>query len=276
MNISTFETFLAVVSTGALNKAAQLLNVTQSTVTTRLDVLEDNLGQKLLVRSRRGATLTRAGFEFQRHAELMVQAWQQARKAVGLPRGFSGLFSFACHEEFWDTTGSNWFNAVKQAHPSLAVEAWPGIMSDIQRWLASGLVDAALVPEPIAGAGLTSTVFSRERLVQVSTVRRAAQVWDPKYIYVDLGSSIRRQHSETWSSDETAHMTFGSSRWALNYLLDEGGAAYLPWPLVKAHVAAGRLHLVGGAPEFSRTLHFIHREVSWLQHPWLKRPILAV
>ena len=53
MNIATLQTFLAVVQTGHLNKAAAQLHVTQSTVTTRLDVLEQTLGQKLLVRSRR-------------------------------------------------------------------------------------------------------------------------------------------------------------------------------------------------------------------------------
>ena len=46
-------------------------------------------GQTLLLRSRRGAQLTKAGFAFQRHAELMVQSWEQGRKAVGLPKGFT-------------------------------------------------------------------------------------------------------------------------------------------------------------------------------------------
>ena len=105
MNIVTLETFLAVVQVGNLNKAAEQLNVTQSTVTTRLDVLEEALGQKLLVRSRRGAELTKAGFVFLRHAELVAQAWEQARKAVGLPRGFSGMFSFACHFDLWEGFG---------------------------------------------------------------------------------------------------------------------------------------------------------------------------
>ena len=70
MNIAALQTFLAVVQIGNLNKAAEQLNVTQSTVTTRLDTLEETLGQRLLVRSRRGAELTKAGFVFLRHAEV--------------------------------------------------------------------------------------------------------------------------------------------------------------------------------------------------------------
>jgi len=50
MNLVTLKTFLAVVQTGNLNKAADLLNVTQSTVTARLDALDTELGQSLLLR----------------------------------------------------------------------------------------------------------------------------------------------------------------------------------------------------------------------------------
>lgn len=273
MNIAALQTFLAVVQTGNLNKAAEQLNVTQSTVTTRLDTLEDTLGQKLLVRSRRGAELTKAGFAFQRHAELMTQAWDQARKAVGLPRGFSGMFSFACHPDLWDGAGSSWLERVREERPDLALEAWSGDLSDISRWLSSGLVDLALVPEPVGGAGLASHEVGRDRLVQVSTVPRSAMAWDPDYVYVDLGSEFRRQHSVAWPGDETAHMTFGSSRWALDYLLDRGGSAYLPWRLSERWVRGGRLHPVDGAPEFTRALHMTWRDASLAAHPWMDEAV---
>ncbi len=270
MNIVTLETFLAVVQVGNLNKAAEQLNVTQSTVTTRLDVLEETLGQKLLVRSRRGAELTKAGFVFLRHAELVAQAWEQARKAVGLPRGFSGMFSFACHFDLWEGAGSDWLDNVRKIQPDLALESWSGELGDIKRWLQSGLVDAALAPEPLIGAGLASQEAAQDRLVQVSTVRRVVQTWDPAYIYVDLGSDFRRQHSLAWPSNETAHMTFGSSRWALDYLLATGGSAYLPWRLSEPLVREGRLHPVDGSPEFSRALYLTWREASLVSHPWIK------
>lgn len=269
MNLAALRTFLAVVEAGNLNKAAEHLNVTQSTVTARLDALEETLGQPLLVRSRRGAQLTRAGFAFQRHAELMVQAWEQARKAVGLPRGFSGLFSFASHPDLWESAGAAWLERARRAQPELAFEAWPGTLREIELWLSSGLTDAALTTEPIAGPGVASREITRERLVQVASVARRVQRWDPAYIYVDLGPEFRRQHSLAWPVDETAYMTFGASRWALDFLLSRGGSAYLPWGLAGPQVAAGRLHPVEGAPEFSRPVHLVWREASLQAHPWI-------
>lgn len=270
MNFAALQTFLAVVALGNLNKAAERLNVTQSTVTARLDALEDTLGQRLLVRSRRGAALTKAGFAFQRHAELAVQAWAQARKAVGLPRGFSGLLSFACHGDLWDGAGAAWLEAVRRHQPDLALEAWPGNLQEIKGWLASGLVDIALVSEAVTGPDIRSREVVRERLVQVATRPRAVQAWDPAYIYVDLGPEFRRRHSLAWPVDNTAHMTFGDSRWALDYLLEKGGSAYLPWRLSREFVRDGRLHPVAGAPEFSRVLYLAWREASRVTHPWIE------
>ncbi len=272
MNLAALQTFLAVVQCGNLNKAADRLNVTQSTVTARLDTLEAALGQRLLVRARRGAQLTKAGFAFQRHAELMVQTWDQARKVIGLPKGFAGLLGFACHGDLWEGAGALWLEAVRARHPELALEAWPGEMREIQDWLSSGLVDAALLPEPLVGPGLRTREAGRERLVQVASRPRAVQSWDPAYVYVDLGPEFRRQHSLTWPGDETAHMTFGSSRWALDYLLERGGSAYLPWRLAAPWVAKGSLHPVAGAPEFTRPLHLAWREASLGRYPWLADP----
>ena len=267
MNVDALRTFLAVIQLGNLNKAAEHLNVTQSTVTARLDTLEQTLGQKLLVRSRRGAELTKAGFAFQRHAELMVQSWTQALKAVGLPKGYSGILSFACHFDLWDGAGSAWMERIRQDHPDLALEAWPGDLSDIRRWLSSSLSDIALTPEPLSGADIISCNVGRERLVQVSTVRRTAQTWDPGYIFVDHGAEFRRRHSSLWPTDETARMTFGSSRWALEYLLEAGGSAYLPWRISRPLVQTGKLHPVEGAPEIERELYMAWRGASKATYP---------
>ncbi len=269
MNLAALQTFLTVVETGNLNKAAERLNVNPSTVTARLDALDEALGQKLMVRSRKGAQLTKAGFAFQRHAELMVSTWDRGRKAVGLPRGFSGMFSLACQMDLWEGAGEKWMAEVQAAHRELALEVWPGEMAEINRWLGSGLVDAAITLAPAVADGVMSRELMRDRLVQVATVKRRVQAWDELYVYVDLGPAFRRQHSMAWPGDETAHMTFGSSTWALAYLLRQQGSAYLPWRLVESHVKAGRLHPVEGAAEFARSVYLNWREASVVQHPWL-------
>lgn len=276
MNLLTLKTFLAVVQTGHLNKAADIMNVTQSTVTARLDALDSELGQALLVRSRRGAQLTKAGFAFQRHAELMVRTWEQGRKAVGLPSGFSDMVSLATHEELWAGLGKRWLELAQEKQHNIAFEAWPGQQDEMNRWLNSGLVDAAITLQPLAGDDIRSCEFYRDRLVLLSSVPRPALDWDDNYIFVDLGANFRRQHSLAWPADNTARTAFGSSAWALEYLLHNGGSAYLPWRMCDALVQAGRLHVVQDVPEFSRSVHFNFRRLSAHTHPWLEHVHEAV
>jgi len=276
MNLTTLRTFLAVVQTGNLNKAADLMNVTQSTITARLDALDTELGQALLVRSRKGAQLTKAGFAFQRHAELMVRTWEQGRKAVGLPSGFSGMVSLAAHIELWTGLGERWIDLAQALHKDVAFEAWPGDHAEISRWLNSGLVDAAITLQPVTGDDVSSCELNRDRLVQVSSEPRTAMEWDDNYIFVDLGADFRRQHSLAWPIDNTARTAFGSSGWALDYLLRKGGSAYLPWRMCAPHIEAGRLHGVQDVPEFSRAVYFNWRRASAQENPWLAHIHLSV
>ncbi len=53
--------FLAVAEEGSISKAAELLRVTQPTLTFNLKKLEKNLGVELFERSSRGVVLTRYG-----------------------------------------------------------------------------------------------------------------------------------------------------------------------------------------------------------------------
>lgn len=66
MNYTTIETFLEVVRTRNITKTAELLYVSQSTVSSRLKNLEEELGYQLLIRAKghREVRLTRQGIAF--------------------------------------------------------------------------------------------------------------------------------------------------------------------------------------------------------------------
>ena len=269
MNFLALRTFLVIVESGNLNKAADRLNVTQSTVTARLDALEASLGQTLLVRSRKGAQPTRAGFIFRPYAETLLRGWEQSQTAVSLAKGYSGLFSFACEYGLWDSVGRRYFDQVRTANPDLAHEAWPGSPGEIATWLANGLTDAALTMEPVARHGVTSSEAARERLVLVSQQGDRSIAELSGYVYVDLGPEFRRDYTDDARFAARAAVTYASSSWARDHLLDTGGLAYLPIGAVAEDLSEGRLHLVPDAPEFSRGVQFSARDQSLATFEWL-------
>ena len=269
MNISAIQTFLSVVRTGNLNRAAEQLNVTQSAVTARLDTLEQALGAKLLVRSRKGASLTKPGFAFLEQAEIIVRSWENARARSSLPRGVTRLFSLVCHPSLWTGLGENWITARREAQSETAMEVWTGLSSDAARWLQTGLSDAALLPEPLNEPGIESREFTTDRLVQVRCTAPTRPGQESDYVYVDYGPDIRIQHAEALPRDDTAPIALSNPDWALAHILTFGGTAYLPDRMVTGLTKNGTLQHVENAPEFSRRSHLSWRKSSETTFPWL-------
>lgn len=273
MNVTFAQTFLEVVKVGNLNRAAAGLNVTESTVTTRINALENLLGQKLLIRSRTGAELTSAGFKFMRYAEIMSQAWGQAQQELSLSKEFKSVCNVGCHFDLWDGVGREWADQLRENHPEVALSFWAGDVEDIERWLSSGLVDVALMFDAaVTGRWQVQRLFA-DRLIQVSTEPRSYVDWDPGYIYVDLGAEFRRLHVEAFSVARTPAITISSSSWAIDYLLKWGGSGYLPARMVQDHLDAGHLFQVADTPEFSRAAYLVSRSDVAEDWPWFQSSI---
>ena len=108
MNIALARTFLEILEAGNLNRAAERLHVTQSTVTMRINALEEQLGQRLLVRNKSGVGLTNAGFKFRRYAEMLVQIWHQAQQEIALPAPFEGTLNIGFEVDLWNGGVGGW------------------------------------------------------------------------------------------------------------------------------------------------------------------------
>ena len=275
MNITGLQTFLAIIDAGSLVKASQVLHVTQSTVTARLQALEDEIGQQLLVRQKSGTTLTPAGTKLLRYARIMTGLWRQARYETALPAGLESVCTFGCDRELWHGPGRAFFNGVVSGHPEMAVSVHQGNARDLEEWLESGMVDVILTYESTARGRQTVHALPAEQLVLYSSRPDTHIKADPKYIFVDHGEDYRRQHGETYHDAGTARISFDSSRWALEYLLDRGGSAYLPRALAAPYVTSGQLFELIEAPVYTRKKNLIVNDTAAQNWNWFT-PLVAV
>ncbi|MBY8976956.1 LysR family transcriptional regulator [Rhodobacteraceae bacterium NNCM2] len=276
MNLTNLRTFLAIVETGSLVRASDLMNVTQSTVTTRLKTLEEEMGQSLLYRQKTGVQLTSAGIRFKRYAEAMTDLWRQARQEISLPEDVETVCRLGCHIDLWPSVGRRMFRAVHLNHPATAISVWQGNAGDLDAWINTGLSNAVLSYQPFNREGQSPHRLADEELVLVSDRAEAGMHPDPGYVYVDAGEEFGRRHAAAYAHAGRARTTFGSAVWALEHLLTLGGSAYLPRRLVGAELEAGRLHLVPGAPRFSRAVYLITRDSAAEGWPWLDEIIALI
>lgn len=87
MTYEQVDTFLKVVNAGSINTAAELMFLSQSTVSTRIQLLEEELGAPLLIRQRghRVLALTSYGKAFLPLANQWLALWQETMNMKTLP-----------------------------------------------------------------------------------------------------------------------------------------------------------------------------------------------
>jgi DNA-binding transcriptional LysR family regulator len=74
--------FIAVAESKSFSEAANLLDVTQSTISKRIALLESKIGQKLFDRIARQVTLTEAGIELLPRAQHILNEYESALQAI--------------------------------------------------------------------------------------------------------------------------------------------------------------------------------------------------
>ena len=267
MNLSELQTFIAIEQTGSLVKASRQLHVSQSTVTARLKALESELGQTLFQRNKSGVQMTAAGSKFRRYAETMTDLWRQAKQDTSLSAGVGSVMNLGCQYDLWPFVGCPLLERLNSKFPDVAFSAWPGRAEDMDNWLDTSLIDAALTYRANGHDDQNIHELFEETLILVSDREDTPMRFDHQYIYVDAGEEFGRYHTAAYSDAGVAKFSFGNAQWALDYLGCRGGSAYLPKQMVQSKIQSGELFQIMDAPQFTRTAYLVTQaemEESWV------------
>ncbi|MBI2913269.1 MAG: LysR family transcriptional regulator [Chloroflexi bacterium] len=82
MDFGQVEAFVHVAARRSFSRAAEVLQLTQPSITARIQSLERELGEEMFERGGRGVRLTDAGLAFLPYAERILQTLQEGRDAV--------------------------------------------------------------------------------------------------------------------------------------------------------------------------------------------------
>ena len=260
MDIQQAKTFLAVVGTGSFVDAAEQLYVTQSTVSTRIKSLEDQLGQILFTRGRGGAVPTAAGQQFFRHASAFVRIWDHARQEVGLPETFSTLLKVGGQAIFWNDFLLDWACWMRKFEPGIALRTEFGTSENLLGMLAGGLLDFAVMYSSQNRRGLSVEKLFDDHIVAVTSNPEKSEIGGRDYIYEDWGESFGISHAEAFPGIEAPGLSDGIGSVGMNIMLKQGGTGYFPIRLITEHLEAGRLYTVAGAPRFTRPVYVVYTE----------------
>ena len=150
MELRTLRYFLTTVSEGNITRAADILHITQPTLSRQLMDLEKELGTTLVVRGKKGLTLTDDGRFFRQRAEEIVEL------ADRLEQGFaeksdtvSGTINIGAAEAAGSRTLAKLIRNFSQKYPLVQFRLYSEIADQVKERLDTGLADVGLLMEPV-------------------------------------------------------------------------------------------------------------------------------
>jgi DNA-binding transcriptional LysR family regulator len=260
MDIELARTFLAIVEAGSFVRAAERLNVTQTTVSARVRSLEDQLRRPVFVRNKSGATLTAAGEQFLRYAPILVQVWERARHEVAIPAGRRAVLAVGGELSLWNPLLLAWMIWMRSNASDVALRTQVGLPDGLLRQVADGVLDLAMVYAPRHWPGLKVEMIMEEELVLVTTNPTVSDVSNPDYVYVDWGADFAAHHGMSFPQFSSPGLFVGLGPLALDYIVKVGGAGYFRKRAVQSLLISKRLHVVSTAPTFTHPVYAVYSE----------------
>jgi DNA-binding transcriptional LysR family regulator len=257
MDIDQARTFLAIAAYGSFLEAAGHLHLTQSTVSARIQRLEEELGVRLFVRNRSGATLTIGGRRFAEYAKRLVLTAEQARHHVGLPSRYRATLRIGGRIALWESLLPSWVRWIRRQAADVAIRGEIGFEEDLMPRLIEGTLDIGLMYSPSHSPGVIVEHLFDETLMLVSSRSGDTHPGDD-YIYVEWGPAFDIQHTRSYPDLEPPPQVVSVGWLGVQLMLSNGGACYLPARMAEPLIAAGRLYAVAGAPRYPHPTYMVY------------------
>jgi DNA-binding transcriptional LysR family regulator len=150
MEIRVLKYFLAVAREGNITKAADVLHITQPTLSRQLMQLEEELGTPLLIRGKRKIVLTESGMLLKRRAEEIISLSKKTELEISHQSDeVKGEITLACGLTEATNTMARYIKAFNTLYPDVTFKIKSGNADYIIEEIQNGLVDIGFVLEPV-------------------------------------------------------------------------------------------------------------------------------
>jgi DNA-binding transcriptional LysR family regulator len=142
------EAFVFIAQTKSFTRTAEILHIAQSTVTTRIKMLEQHLGKELFVRDNRRVELTSYGRVLLPYAKRIIELVQEGERVTAIEGQYDDHLVVGSLNSLWDYTLFPIVKKFRQLYPQISLRLITGHSDDIVREMMDGIIDIGLVYLP--------------------------------------------------------------------------------------------------------------------------------
>lgn len=150
MEIRVLRYFLTVVREESITKAAEVLHITQPTLSRQLSQMEEEVGVKLFERGPRKITLTNEGILLRRRAEEILQLVDKTQKElIEQDEQVEGKVFIGCGEIASVQLLPKLFKEFREKYPRVSFDIFTATADLVKEQMDKGLLDVGLLLEPV-------------------------------------------------------------------------------------------------------------------------------
>lgn len=150
MELRVLKYFLMTAREENITKAANLLHITQPTLSRQLMKLEEDLGVKLFRRSNHSIVLTEDGMLLKRRAQEIVTLAEKTEQELSRrEEELTGSVSIGCGETRNMSVLSEHMAAFREKHPLVRFNIYSATADEIKERIEKGILDFGLLLEPV-------------------------------------------------------------------------------------------------------------------------------
>jgi LysR family transcriptional regulator, cell division regulator len=237
VDVSDLKVFEAVARVGNITKAATILNTVQSNVTTRIRMLEDELGGPLFHRHVRGVTLTAMGERLLPYAMRISQLVAEAKSISDHAAPLHGKLLVGTLETAAAMRLPPILTAFKQRFPKVELILRTGTTCDLIDDVLQHRLEGAFVVGPVSRPNLLEEVMFAEELVIIAprttpTLDSIIQADEIDVLAFRAGCSYRRR-LDAWLTSRgfnggIRYLELGTLEGIIGLVASGSGIALLP------------------------------------------------
>ncbi|WP_319478325.1 HTH-type transcriptional activator IlvY [Marispirochaeta aestuarii] len=147
MDIYEMRFFLAAADTLHFGRASQVCNISPSALSRGIQRIEEEIGEALFVRDRKGVRLTDAGRRFREYARGSIEGLEELKRSIHSAE-LTGEIRLYCSVTACYSVLPSILSRFREAYPGISIKLHTGAASDAVEIVSSGDVDLAVIARP--------------------------------------------------------------------------------------------------------------------------------
>lgn len=250
MDITLLRTFILLAQNKNFSKTAELMNVVQSTVSTRINELEKILGKRLFVRNNRQVGLSKEGSLYLPYAERIVKLYEESIVKLNTTKFFDDYLVIGSIDSIWRYNLTQLLKKFLIRFPNISVRAIPGHSADITQLILDGVIDIGYVATaPNVNRLEIIDSFEDEVILVVSPSHEISHLSyisikdlvNMSLLFTDFGSKFKEWASDYLPTRQSFQLQVDPSSLLIPFIKEGLGPGFILRSLVKEELRNGEL-----------------------------------